>query len=185
MPFMNEGRFVVSTLAVVCLLGGCSGAEDDKRAGSPSVASLQSPDTQASSPSAPDDQRPLLALDVTDEERDALWKVWGECIKKEGGPGYEEPKLVYLYEKQKDPKAQKVRAACLSKEPEKFEERQLRTDVSAFRDNQREFYKCAKEAGYQLTAPDEDGQFGLTEVGPLGDWGSDKMQDCRKAAFSQ
>ena len=181
MPFLNPGRFALPALAVACLLGGCSGAKADN----PQVASLRSPDPQSSQPTASGDQRPLIPLDATDEERDALWKVWGDCVTKEGGRGYENPKTLFLYEHQGDPKARKVRAACLSKEPESYEERLKRTDISAFRDNQRQWYKCAKEAGYQLTTPDENGEFGLVTIGANGDFQSPKMEACRKEAFSQ
>ncbi|WP_153040161.1 hypothetical protein [Actinoplanes sp. TFC3] len=107
-------------------------------------------------------------------------------MTEKGGPGYEQAKVVYLKIKQGDKKAKEVQAACHPVEPETYEDRQLRTDLPAFKDNQREFYKCAQRAGYKLTAPDpETGQFGLTEVGPLGDWGSDKMQECRRESFKE
>jgi hypothetical protein len=185
MPNTTVKRFVVPVLVVVCLLGGCSGAKDDKPGGSPQVASLQSPSTPSESQETADDQRPLIALDATDEEREAAWDVWGDCVKKEGGPGYENPKTVFIKEHQQDAKAKKIRAACLPQEPETVEDRLKRKDISAFRDNQREWYKCAGEAGYQLTTPDENGEFGITEVGPNGDFGSPKMEACRKEAFSR
>ena len=84
-----------------------------------------------------------------------------------------------------DPKGKAALKTCLPKQPESFEEHQLRTDVTAFQDNQREWYRCAQAAGYKLTAPDpETGQFGLTEIGPNGDADSEKMQACRRQAFA-
>ena len=57
-------------------------------------------------------------------------------------------------------------------------------DLTAYRDNQREWYRCAEAAGYELTAPDPDtGQFGLTEIGPNGDAGSPGMLECERRAF--
>jgi hypothetical protein len=60
-----------------------------------------------------------------------------------------------------------------------------RTDISAYKDNQYEWYQCAKRAGYKVTAPDpETGQFGLAEVGENGDFGSPTMAACRRQAFT-
>lgn len=185
MPISHLSRLAVPALAIVCLLGGCSTAEEktDQRAGSPQVASLRSPDAPASSRGAPDDERPLVPLDATSEDREALWKVWGDCIMKEGD--FDNPKDIFLPENRKDPKTAEVRKTCLPKEPETYEERQKRTDIAAFRDNQREWYKCAQQAGYKLTSADENGEFGITEVGPNGDFGSPTMEACRKEAFSR
>jgi hypothetical protein len=185
MPNSTVNRFVIPALAVVCLLGGCSGAKDDESGGSPRVASLQSPSTPPKSQETADDQRPLIAADATDEERDAAWDVWRACAKKEGGPGYEHVTPMFLKEHQQEAKVKKIRKACEPHEPETFENRLKREDISAFRDNQREWYKCAREAGYKLTKPDENGEFGITEVGPNGDFESPKMEACRKEAFSR
>lgn len=175
-------RYVLPALAVAGLLGGCSGGGSEE-ADFPRVVSLKSGGPAPSASSAADDQRPLIPLDATDEEREAFGKAWMDCIRKEGGPGYEEPKMIFQYEHDKDPKAKRVRAACLPKEPETYEERQKRTDVAAFRDNQRQWQECARKAGYKLTTPDENGEFGITEIGPNGDFQSPKMENCRKAAF--
>lgn len=162
------------------LLGGCSG----EKAEAPPVATLQSAAAPAaSSPAVNDDLRPLVRLDATDEEQTALVKVWSTCVQKEGGPGYEEPKMLFQYLADKDPKAIRVEAACHNKFPESYEERQRRKDIAAFRDNQRQWYRCAQQAGYKLTTPDEDGQFGITEIGPQGDFQSPGMENCRKEAF--
>ncbi|MFJ8686511.1 hypothetical protein [Micromonospora wenchangensis] len=178
-------RFAVPALVVGCLLAGCSAAPTDDRADRSRVASVQSPTARTSGPADVEDRRPLIPLDATNDEIEALRAVWGRCVAKEGGPGYEDGRSVIWKESQNDPKAKRVRAACRSTEPEFFEERQKRTDNTAFRDNQREWYRCAKQAGYRLTAPDEDGEFGLTEVGPNGDFQSPKMTACRREAFSR
>jgi hypothetical protein len=175
-------RHVVVALAVALSLGGCSGPAGESDA--PPVATLQSgAPAAASSTPAGEDARPLVRLDATDEEREALTKVWMDCVRTEGGAGYEEPKLLFKYLFEGDAKAKKVEATCHPKEPETYEDRQRRTDVSAFRDNQRQWFKCAEKAGYKLTKPNEDGEFGITEVGPNGDFGSPKMENCRKEAF--
>ncbi|MEU7982602.1 hypothetical protein AB0B63_29225 [Micromonospora sp. NPDC049081] len=184
-------RFAVPVLVVGCLLSGCSTARTDDRADGPRadssrVASLQSPDPASSSPAGSvEDQRPLIPLDATNDEIEALRAVWGKCVAKVGGPGYEDGRSVIWKESQKDPRAKEVRAACRSKEPEFFDERLKRTDNAAFRDNQRQWYQCAKKAGYRLTEPDEDGEFGITEVGPNGDFQSPRMTACRREAFSR
>jgi hypothetical protein len=175
-------RFALPALVTASLLGGCSG-QSEPETEAPPVASLRSADPAGSKAGDPDDQRPLVPLDATEEEREALWKVWTDCITETGGPGYENPKMVYKYQSENDPKAERVLATCLPKEPETYEKRQQRTDNAAFRDNQREWYRCAKEAGYQLNPPDETGQFGLAEIGPLGDATSPGYENCRRAAF--
>ena len=86
--------------------------------------------------------------------------------------------------REKSVKNREIREKCASKEPETYEERQKRHDLPAFKDNQREWYKCAEKAGYDLTAPDENGEFGLAKVGPNGDAASPKMEACRKQAFT-
>jgi hypothetical protein len=167
-------------MAVVCLLAGCS---DDQPAvrqfESPQVATLRSEGLKASAPTDADDQRPLVPFDATDEEIEAFRKVWADCVRKEGGPGYEDRRAAWG----KGERDKAVRAACLAKEPESFEERQLRTDVAAYEDNQRQWYQCAQKAGYKLTPPQEHGEFGITEVGPNGDFASPRMEACRKDAF--
>ncbi|WP_212999897.1 hypothetical protein [Winogradskya consettensis] len=184
MPLFPALRFAVPVLAAAAgLLGGCSGSTSDSSTGSPKVATLQSADVAASPSTSVDDQRPLVRLDASDEEREDSIKLWAACVFKLGGPGYEDPRSLIWH--RGEAKAEKIRVACQSKEPETYEQRQQRTDIAAFRDNQREWYKCAKEAGYKLTPPEEDGQFGLTEVGPNGDFGSAKMEDCRKEAFKE
>lgn len=189
--FAKARRLAVPALVAGCLLSGCSTAGTDDRGDGPQadssrVASLQSPDPTSSGPAdSVDDKRPLIPIDATNDEIEALRKVWGECVAREGGPGYEDGRSVIWKESQNDPKARKVRAACRSTEPEFFEERQKRTDNAAFRDNQRHWYECAKKAGYRLTTPDENGEFGITEVGPNGDFQSPKMTACRREAFSR
>jgi hypothetical protein len=175
-------RFALPALVTASLIGGCSGPSEPETE-APPVASLRSADPAESKAGDPGDQRPLIRLDATDEERDALVKVWEDCIRKTGGAGFEQPKVVFG--KEKDPKVQQVVATCLPKYPETYEERQQRTDNAAFRDNQREWYRCAKEAGYKLNPPDETGEFGLAEIGPLGDFASPKIDKCRQDAFAE
>ncbi|MET0424837.1 MAG: hypothetical protein ABW046_13225 [Actinoplanes sp.] len=179
MPQKTILRYAAPALAAAFLLGGCAEPKSEPR-----VATLQSNAPSASPSADADNRRPLVRLDATDEERDALWKVWGACVTKEGGPGYENPRVIFLKQKQQDPKADVVAAACLEKQPETYEERQKRTDLVLFRDNQRQWYQCAKKAGYKVTAADENGEFGITEVGPNGDFQSPKMEKCRRDAFS-
>jgi hypothetical protein len=176
---MRAMRYAVATIALAGLLTGCSGRGETF----PRVASLQTPAPATSPAATGDDQRPLVPVDATDEERERLQNVWIDCVAKAGGAGYENPKMVYEYERQGNAKAKKVLASCRAKEPESYEERQKRTDLSAFRDNQRQWYQCAQKAGYKLTAPSEDGEFGLTEIGPNGDYESPKIEACRVAAF--
>jgi hypothetical protein len=179
MPQKTILRYAAPVLAAAILLTGCGEQKAESK-----VATLQSAAPQASPSAEPDSGRPLIRLDATDEERDAFWNVWIACAEKEGGPALKNVRMVLVTPKGQDPKLDAVRAACAAKEPETYEERQKRTDLVLFRDNQREWYKCAEKAGYQLTEPDEDGRFGITEVGPNGDFSSAKMEKCRLEAFS-
>jgi hypothetical protein len=154
------------------LLAGCRAPREE----GPKVASLRS----AVAGPSPTAARPLIALDASDDERARMWLPWEKCVQEK--TGYENPKEAF---QKNDAQAREARAACLTVEPETYEQRQQRLDISAFRDNQREWYKCAKEAGYQLTAPDENGEFGLTAIGPEGDFASPKIEACRKEAFRQ
>jgi hypothetical protein len=175
-------RHIVAAVAIAYLLGGCSG-ERAADSGRPQVASLSSAGPVASASIDLDDQRPLA---TSDDEISAMYEVWENCVRKEGGPKYQEtPKLVFDEERETDPAKRAVWDACYPKLPERFDERLKRTDLTAYKDNQREFYVCAKAAGYKLTAPDpEDGSFGLTEIGPNGDAQSVKWLECERKAFA-
>lgn len=180
--------FAVVTVSLALVLAGCTGG--GKEDGTPPVATLQSAAAPSSAPAG--DQRPVYRIDATDEEIRALAEPWIDCLAKEGvakpgdalgfvQKGGTVKDLRLLPEGQADAAAWR---ACEAKQPESAEQHQLRTDPTEFKDNQREWYRCAQAAGYKLTAPDsETGQFGITEVGPNGDFGSDKMQECRRRAF--
>ena len=180
MSHIKGSRYAAVAVAVVCLLAGCSKEDSGvEQFESPQVASLRSDGPKQSAPADVNDQRPLVPLDATDEEHEAMWKPFAACVLEKGGPGYEDPRAVY----RNGAKGKEVRKACQAMEPETYEARQLRKDVSAFEDNQRQWYQCAKKAGYKLTAPQDHYQFGITEVGPNGDFSSPKMEACRKEAF--
>ena len=175
---MFHSRAIAVAAGLVWLLTGCTGAEPE----APRVATLQS-----APPSTPvQATRPVVPIDATEADLRSILKPWLDCLVKEGGPKYKD--AAGLFQKgftEKDVKQDAVLAACFSKQPESYEDNQLRTDITAFKDNQREWYRCAEAAGYKLTKPDpETGQFGLTEVGPNGDFGSDKIQDCKRKAFA-
>ncbi|MFG1608196.1 hypothetical protein [Actinoplanes sp. NPDC049265] len=176
---MRPLRHAVAALAVAGLLGGCSGSDEDF----PRVASLRTSPPPASTAATGEDQRPLVPVDATNDERERLQNVWMDCVAKTFGPGYENSKIVDNLAYKGNAKAKKVLAVCAKKRPESYEERQKRTDISAFRDNQRQWYQCAQKAGYKLTAPNEDGEFGLTEIGPNGDFESPRIEACRVEAF--
>ena len=179
--FIRHRHVAAVALVAACLLGGCSEKPSGtEKNADPQVASLQSASPKSEATKDVNDERPLLALDATDEDLEALRKPWGKCVREQGGPGYENPRQVNATRSAKN---SAILKACLSKEPETFEERQKRQNLSEFRDNQRQWYKCAQKAGYKLTAPDENGEFGLTAVGPNGDARSPKMEACRKEAF--
>jgi hypothetical protein len=181
-------RLAIVTASLVLLLTGCSSGSDAKEA--PQVATLQSAPAPSGGPAG--DQRPVYPIDATDEQVKAMAKPWTDCLRKEGAKQVED--AVMLVQKggtakdlgrigsEEDAAAWK---ACESRQPESLEQHQLRTNPTEFKDNQREWYRCAQAAGYKLTAPDPDtGQFGITEVGPNGDFGSEKMQECRRQAFA-
>ncbi|WP_436532509.1 hypothetical protein [Actinoplanes sp. HUAS TT8] len=172
-------RYTMAALAVAGLAAGCTAAKPTP-SGAGHVATLQSPDSRTSPAADPADQQPLIRVDASEEERNAMWAIWQQCVKQKGGPEFAENwKLAF----DPTPAAKAVRAACLAKEPETYEQRQKRTDLTAFRDNQRQWYECAKKQGYKVNTPDENGEFGLTEIGPEGDFQSPKIEACRIAAF--
>ena len=150
------------------------------------MATLASAGPAKVSPSADvNDQRPLVRLDVTNEEQEAMYQTWAACLVKEGGPEYSNYRFYAKGDVPNDPSARKVLAACLSKQPEPFVDRYKRQDLSGFKDANRRMYKCAKEKGYKLTAPDpETGRFGLTEITSLGDWGSQGIKECERQAYA-
>ena len=180
MPYRRASRLVIPVLTAVCLLAGCS----DKPADGQQVATLQSTGPATARTGAAEVERPLIGLDTSEREADALWKTWEDCVTKEAKGAYDSPKEVAIKERENDPKAKQIRQTCLPKEPETYEERQKQNDLAAFQDNQRQWYQCAEQAGYKLTAPDENGEFGLTEIGPKGDFRSPGMEKCRKEAFT-
>ncbi len=181
-------RYAVATISLAFLLTGCSSDSEVKDA--PPVATLQS--GAVPSGASDNDQRPVYPIDATDDQIAAIAKPWTDCLKAEGVKNPDD--AVGLIQKGGDAhdlgrigsEADAAAwTACESRQPESAEQRQLRTDPTEFKDNQREWYRCAQAAGYKLTAPDpQTGQFGITEVGPNGDFGSEKMQECRRQAFA-
>ncbi|MCO8273878.1 hypothetical protein M1L60_25095 [Actinoplanes sp. TRM 88003] len=185
----HRTRSALLTVALVLALAGCAGGAGEKEA--PPVATLRSAAAPASGQPA-GGERPVYPMDATPDQVEAMAKPWADCLRKKGvkkpgealgllqkGGTAEDLKLIGS---QGDADAWK---ACEAKQPESFEQHQLRTSPTEFKDNQREWYRCAQAAGYKLTAPDPvTGQFGITEVGPNGDFGSEKMQECRRQAFA-
>ena len=168
-----------AALALVLLLGACSSADPEP----PEVASLATSEASAGPSSPRADRRPVVPLDATDEDVALITRPWEKCLVKEGGAKYkgQAPAMLVKGVEEDDPAI----AACSTLQPETFEDHLERTDLTAFKDNQREWYQCAKREGYKLSAPDpESGQFGLTEIGPNGDAGSPKMEECRRQAFA-
>src|SRR5690349_14355697 len=92
--FLTMVRFAVPALVVGCLLAGCSAAPTDDRVDGSRVASVQSPTTGATGRADVEDRRPLIPLDATNDEIEALRAAWGRCVAKEGGPGYEDGRSV-------------------------------------------------------------------------------------------
>ena len=165
------------TAVALSLMTGCSDSGGDSAA--PKVATLASADAPAPAASADvNDQRPLVRLDATDEDREAMYKTWAGCLVKEGGPKYKNYRFYAKGDVPNDPSAKAVLTACLSLQPEEFVDRFQRQDISGFKDANRRMYKCAQEKGYKLTAHDpETGQFGLTESTSLGDGGAAGIQE--------
>jgi hypothetical protein len=172
----------VAATVLLLLLGACSSEPEPPR-----VASIQTQNA-GSRPSSPGssgtDERPVVPLDATDDDIAAITRPWEACLVKEGGTKYkgQAPAMLVKGVEADDPAI----AACVAEQPELFEDHLQRTDPTAFKDNQREWYQCAKRQGYRLSSPDpETGQFGLTEIGPDGDFTSPKMEECRRQAFAR
>ncbi|BEL05896.1 hypothetical protein Q0Z83_040870 [Actinoplanes sichuanensis] len=173
--------------ALVLLSAGCSA---DTESGS-RVATLQ---TGPSTTAAPSDtaaaaDRPVIPADATAAEIQAMARVWEDCLVDNGGPSYRGQATLMLQKgiTMADVEANQKETfeACESKHPEAFEDNQKRADPAEFKDNMREWYQCAKDAGYDVRIENRDtNEFGLGKIGPLGDAGSEKMMQCKKEAFS-
>jgi hypothetical protein len=181
-PQMRLSRYA---LGLVVLLAGCSGPAAEP----PKVASLQTPAAPSSAPAGATDERPVYPVDASDEERKAASEPWVACLVAKGGRKWKTDADLLLQKGIKPadyPEGRKELEACQSKQPEAYDDHQKRTDPATFKDNQREWYRCAREAGYKLTPPDPDtGEFGLTEIGPNGDVDSPKMRACKRKAFAE
>jgi hypothetical protein len=171
-------------IAGLGLLVGCSGESTE----APRVASVQSESPAANASAESTDRRPVFSLDATEDDKSAMAKPWQDCMVKNAGAKYRNSAEELIMKggvSADDSKGKAALKSCLPKQPESFEEHQLRTDLTAFKDNQREWYRCAQAAGYKLGAPDRNtGQFGLTEIGANGDFGSPAMQECKRKAFA-
>jgi hypothetical protein len=182
-PRARLSRFAIVVAGLAGLLAGCSGGNAER----PPVATLQS-EAAAATASPGTDQRPVFPFDATEADKKALAKPWADCMVQNAGPRYRSSAEELVMKGgivADDEKGKAALKACLPKQPEAPDEHQRRTDLTAYKDNVREWYLCARDAGYELTAPDPDtGQFGLTEVGPNGDFGSPAMQECKRKAFT-
>ncbi|MEU8663159.1 hypothetical protein, partial [Actinoplanes philippinensis] len=152
---------------------------------------LQSAAPAAGAPSAPGTagQRPVFPVDATEAQLAAMIRPWEDCMVAKGGTKFRGQGAFMITKglTAADAEDEDVAAfrACEAKQPESFDDHQKRTNPTEYKDNQREWYKCAEAAGYQLTEPDpETGEFGLTAVGPNGDAGSDKFLACKRKAFA-
>jgi hypothetical protein len=180
----------LAVLASTFLLVGCSGKNLDDQGGLPSVASLATASPSASAKASTkavdvNDQRPLIRFDTTPQEQNRLYASWTHCLVQHGGSRWSKPKLVMGQPgAATDPKNKAVLTACLAQEPEEEDVREARQDPSAYREDNRQWYQCAKAKGYDLTTPDPDtGEFGLTRIGPNGDFESPKITACKVMAF--
>jgi hypothetical protein len=182
-PRVRLSRFALVIAGLAGLLAGCSGGNTE----TPTVATLQSQAAPSAS-SQGSGERPVFPFDATADDKLAMAKPWADCMVENGGPGYKNSAEELI---QKggfvagDAKGKAALETCRPRQPEAFDEHQRRTDLTAYKDNLREWYQCAQAAGYKLTAPDpETGQFGLAEVGRKGDFGSPAMQECMRKAFT-
>ena len=170
-------------VGLAVLVAGCSSGGTGETAG---VATLQS--AAPAAPSSAADQRPVFPLDAGDDDRRVMAQPWEDCLVRKGGMKFKGSAEVLIVKGgvyTEDVREKAVFKSCESQQPETFEQHQRRTDLTAFTDNQREWYRCAQDAGYKLTTPEPDtGEFGLTEIGPNGDAGSPKMEACRREAFT-
>jgi hypothetical protein len=181
-----------SRLSVLALIVGmsaaCSGGGGGTAAVEPTVAAIAGT-RPASTSSAPSDdvnsRRPFIRHDASEQEKSALYAEWSECLRENGAKrsASEKEIMVQAYRPQ-NAKAKKMAKACLEKQPESWEEREERTDPSLFKEHNLKMYRCAKAKGYKLTSPDEKtGQFGLTKITALGDFGSPGILACQKEGF--
>ncbi|WP_306207442.1 hypothetical protein [Actinoplanes sp. RD1] len=177
-------RLPALTVLVTGTLLGCGSSPE---ATTPQVATLQSSPVRASASTDPEDLRPLIRPDTSQAEQDRLVAIWTTCLTTEDGTTARYTKRWAVgREKANDARWQAAKAACRSKEPEDFTDREMRKDLPAFKDKQRIFHDCAEQKGYDLTPLDPaTGLFGLERVGPNGDWDSAGIKECQRQAFSE
>jgi hypothetical protein len=183
-PQARPSRIAIVVAGLAGLLAGCSGGSAE----TPPVATLQSAAAPATGSSQATDRRPVFPVDATAEDKKAMAKPWVDCLVENAGARFKDSAEELIGKggiSADDPKGKAALQTCLPKQPETFDEHQLRTDLTAYKDNLHEWYVCARAAGYKLTAPDpETGRFGITEVGPNGDFGSPAMEECKRKAFT-
>jgi hypothetical protein len=179
----------ISVLALlVGMTAACSGSGGGTDAAEPTVAAIAGTRPASTDSAAPEDvnaRRPFIRHDASEQEITALYTAWTECLIANGAKrGASLKETLVQAERPKDAKAKKMSKACRVKQPESWDEREERTNPSLFKEHNLKMYRCAQKKGYKLTTPDEQtGQFGLTKITALGDFGSPGIVACEKEAF--
>jgi uncharacterized protein YceK len=149
-------RKVLALTVAVLALSGC-GSEDSTTQDQPGVATLQSAAPQSTPSGNVDDQRPLLRIDMSPEEAEALWAPHLKCLRDGGVPGIDVGGGRWKpTEEEGQGPHNAVYTACRPKEPELEIDRLKRNDYSEYMDRYHAFLKCMRDADVDVS-PDGDG----------------------------
>jgi hypothetical protein len=183
-------RYLVAAVALAStgLLGGCSGASNGS--GNPvaaSVASLRRSTTSAGaatpSPRPTAVEGPLIRYDTSEVEITRMRKVYNTCLKRqgivmqEGKEGIsQDPETLTRYKDEL--------AACESKRPEDFPEREKRKNPEAFQEHLAQQIRCMRRRGQDVVAIPPDG-WGISDRAAARGYTPDfrVVKKCQQDAF--
>lgn len=155
----------VTALAGTLLLGACGGgADQSKDEESTGVASVTGPTKGTGEKPAKQVERPLVRPDSSDEEQLRVWRVYYDCMAKQGvevGKN-KEGDLSGIKDRDKDPKFPAGQKKCGHLEPETPSWRSAREDPD-FRNKADKWVKCMRSHGAVATVGD-DGMFALDDA---------------------
>jgi hypothetical protein len=141
-----------ASMLVLAACGGNSGTSEK-----PAVASVpRSPgNTPGSTPAVdPEDARPLVREDTSDEEFVRLYNAWSSCLRDHGMPAMTDGKGQIKQLDDGSSKYAPARKACVAKQPEYAKDRLARQHPAEYLDLFREAISCAKSKGWTAAAPD-------------------------------
>ncbi len=147
-------RSALLAAATLLLLPACGHSSRTTGSGGTDtgVATLQSSGAASAKPGTPDDERPLIRPDTTDQEYVALNNAWLRCLGDHGVP-LRPPQgpdgIIKSTADLTDPKYRAAADACAAKKPETWQDRDARTDPR-YADHIREEARCLEAQGIKV-----------------------------------